>query len=100
MRTRMDLEVGDIVCDMHYGLPKAHRNLYSLETRSHVSFDLLAGDEDCGFFRRMLLSVGLEDPIIQNKMAYVVGFGANGWYKAAYRYDGRRFGMFEFRETR
>jgi len=97
MTKRMVLEIGDIVCDMHYGTPSSHRDLYELETRSHIRIDLSERD-DCGFFRLMLESVGMEDPIIQNKMAYVVGYGMGGWYKAAYRYDVHRFGMFEFRE--
>ena len=91
-------EIGEVVCDMHYGLPptiKLHDVAY--ETGELVVVEC-AGSM---VLEALLDAVGILDVVgidrvYTNKMAVVVGKSRTGLV-AAYSYDDRRFGMFNLR---
>ncbi len=89
--------LGATVCDMHYGLPtySGYPERVELEIRSHIQIDLKGSSE---VLNRMLDSIGIER-IAHNKIAIVVDYKFDGWCVAAYSYDDRHFGMFEFRQV-
>jgi hypothetical protein len=81
------MELGDIICDMHDG-PSNNITVCShcsVETES--AFELLT---------LLCESIGVRTP--HNKLAVCVGETMQAdVYKAAYSYDGRRFGLFTFK---
>ena len=80
------MELGDIVCDMHDG-PSNDITVCSLcSVETEAAFDMLT---------TLCESVGVRPP--HNKLAVCVGATVQGSYKAAYSYDGRRFGLFTFK---
>lgn len=85
--------IGDVVCDMHYGLPNTswYPECVPLETKDHMRF---AVDGSSGVLCFLLNQVGLKMHYT-NKMAVVVGYDGD-WIVAAYSYDNRHFGMFKF----
>jgi len=89
-------EIGEVVCDMHYGLP----DTVTLHDVEYETGDLVV--VECAgsmVIEALLLSVGI-DRVYTNKMAVVVGesrTGFGGDLVVAYCYDDRRFGMFKLR---
>jgi hypothetical protein len=85
--------VGDVVCDMHYGLPKKswYPEQVPLETKDHIRTDV----PDSSSILNALLSNMDAGRMVTNKMAVVVGYDGP-WIVAAYSYDNRYFGMFKF----
>lgn len=89
-------QLGETICDMHCGLPE--RTLYPenipLETRSHVCLRIENSSAVLNALMRRVLG---KEMLPTNKMAKVIGQSNDGWWQAAYSYDDRCFGVFEFR---
>jgi hypothetical protein len=92
--TTKQWEIGQEVCDMHYGLPEhsGYPERIPLETRKLVKIEVAGSTE---ILQLLLRKLGC-GPGYTNKFAVVVGYDGQ-WYKAAYTYDDNYFGMFEFR---
>lgn len=81
------MELGDIVCDMHDGPGK------DVEVCSHCSVETEAAFD---MMTTLCESIGVRPP--HNKLAVCVGETIQAdVYRAAYSYDGRRFGLFTFK---
>ncbi len=90
-------KIGDVVCDMHYGLPdhSGYPEKTPLECRNHTRIRTYNSSD---VFNLVLQGVGLIlDHSYGNKYAVVVDYGFDGWLTAIYSYDNRCFGTFEFR---
>lgn len=96
-------QIGEVVCDMHYGLPEDTGFPEQVpvvckdHTRVRVPRD---GTGSNSVLNALLTAVGVEDQFYTNKMAVVVGVVSSEehvWYIAAYSYDGTTFGTFKFR---
>lgn len=88
------LDIGDSVCDMHYGIHSLERDLEKpLKVSNHVTMPT-----------RLSASPFISEATgkgYTNKMAVVVGHGMGPYglvVTVAYSYDGRMFGMFEISE--
>ena len=92
-------EIGEVVCDMHYGLPTTtgYPDENPIETRIHTRVDMITGSSKV--LKAMLNGLLFKHRPTSNKMAVVVGYSFEGWHVAAYSYDDRTFGMFQFRIT-
>ena len=89
-------EIGEVVCDMHYGLPHTIK-LHDVE---YETGDLVVVKCAGSMVLEALLDAVGIDRVYTNKMAVVVGeqrTGFGGDLVAAYSYDDRRFGMFNLR---
>lgn len=80
------MELGDTICDMHDGPSN------DIEVCSHCSVET-----ESAFEMLTVLCESLDIQAPHNKIAVCVGETMQGSYKAAYSYDGRRFGLFTFK---
>jgi hypothetical protein len=80
------MDLGDTICDMHDWFPD------SIEVTHHVTVETESAFE---MLTVLCESLGIQAP--HNKFAVCVGETLQGSYKAAYSYDGRRFGLFTFK---
>lgn len=84
------MNIGETICDMHYGLPAIY-NDNIVEVSSHIRLRI---DGSTVILTAILAKITQKYYI--NKMAIVVDYSMNG-YIAAYSYDDRHLGLFEFR---
>lgn len=89
---RNKLQIGDIVCDMHYG-PPTSINYTDVKIESHTCIDVPKSSE---ILSDMLDKLGVTTGHPHNKEAVIVGKHAAGSFTAAYSINGYLFGMFRF----
>ena len=83
-----ELKYGDTVCDMHYGFHDVAIDVHKwIQMDCETSSDVL---------ERILDGIDSHRSMVTNKHAVLIGEASNGWLQAAYSYDGRKFGMFEY----
>ena len=86
-------EIGDSICDMHYGLPTKDYAGNEIKVISHIEIEC---ENSTDLLRKLLNGVGFENgSSYTNKIAVVVDWIQLGW-TCAYSYDGNHFGMFDF----
>jgi len=82
------MDIGDVVCDMHDGIPD------HLECRSHIRINTRMSGS---LVTLLLRAVESKQVYPRNKIALVIGETNSGWWQAVYSYDGMTLGIFEFR---
>lgn len=93
-----DLEVGDIVCDMHDGEPSRVGGK-RVEITDHVSVSFDGSSEILNTLLDKLPSHGrIQHP--HNKYAVIMQINWCGEYVCGYSYDDSRLGMFKMRPVK
>lgn len=91
-KKRGTFAVGQVLCDMHYGLPaESMLGKIPIKTRDHKTMPTNTSN----FYQELLEAFGI-NRMYTNKFAVVIGEN-RGWYTAVYSYDARYFGSFEFK---
>lgn len=97
----MDYEIGQSVADMHYGQPSKDFQGNPIEITQFIKLRLDGSDAIVKFILAQIGKRHHDNPYwADNKIAKVIGVANDGdSWQAAYTYDDRWFGLFEFKEV-
>ena len=91
-------DIGDSICDMHYGNPDSDWDDNPVDV---ISVTEVPCDNAEQVLYKLLQNVGAYDEAdsYTNKIAIIVGYTLQGDYQAAWAYDGSYFGLMTFSAT-